>query len=80
MKTILDIEKIRKELKIDAKAVGIPSGASKSFIDETLKGMEKTLKGKKVITDNDLKRAIVKELKKYNSDLAYVYENRDKII
>ena len=67
MKTTLDLEEIKKTLKIDAKAVGIPSGASKTFIDETLKGVKKTLKGKKIITDHDLKRAIVKELKKYKN-------------
>ena len=34
----------------------------------------------KIITDADLTRAISKELKKYNKDFAYVYQNRDKII
>ena len=37
-------------------------------------------KSKKIITEQDLNRAIVKELKKYHKDFAYVYENRDKII
>ena len=30
--------------------------------------------------EKDLERAIARELKKYNADFAYVYENRDKII
>ena len=50
------------------------------FIDKTLKAIQTTLKSKTIITDKDLDRAIIKELKKYNPDLAYVYENRDKII
>ena len=71
---------IRRELKIHAKALHIPAGAAEIFIDKTLKGALKSLKSKKIITDHDLDRAIVKELKKYHRDFAYVYENRDKII
>ena len=77
---ILDPIKIKRELKIHAKALHIPSGAANVFIDESIKKAEKSLKSKKLITDQDLTRAIVKELKKYNADFAYVYENRDKII
>lgn len=69
-----------KNLKIDAKAVGIPAGAAEIFIEKSLQAAAKTLKNKKIITEKDLERAITKELKKYNADLAYVYENRDKII
>lgn len=80
MTKTLDIEALKKELKIDAKALSIPSGASNIFIEETIKNTKKSLGRKKIITENDLKRIVSKELKKYNYDLAYVYENRDKII
>ena len=76
----INFKNLTKDLKIDAKAVGIPSGSAEIFIDKSLKSAEKSLKSKKIITENDLKRAITKELKKYNADFAYVYENRDKII
>lgn len=76
----IDTKLLTKNLKIDAKAVGIPIGAAEIFIDKTLKAIQTTLKSKTIITDKDLDRAIIKELKKYNPDLAYVYENRDKII
>ena len=75
-----DSKTLAKNLKIDAKAVGIPTGAAEIFIDKSLKATEKSLKSKKIITEKDLERAIAKELKKYNADFAYVYENRDKII
>ena len=71
---------LTKDLKIDAKALGIPAGAAEVFIDETLKAVKKQLKSKSIITDSDLKRMIINELKKYNADLAYVFKNRDKII
>ena len=73
-------KKLIKELKIDARALGIPSGAAEIFINETLKSVKKSLKSKNIITEYDLKRLVTKELKKYHADLAYVYENRDKII
>lgn len=76
----LDIEKIKKELAIDAHALGIPSGSATIFIERTLNDVIKTLKKHQIITEKDLNRAISKELKKYHPDFAYVYENRDKII
>lgn len=75
-----DETEIIKDLKIDARAVGIPEGAAESFIERTLKDAKKSLKNRSVITEKDLNRIILKELKKYNADLAYVYENHDKII
>ncbi len=68
------------DLKTDAKALGIPSGAAEIFIEKSLSAAKKTIKTKKIITMDDLERAIYKELKKYNTDLAYVFQNRDKII
>ncbi|MBQ3476152.1 hypothetical protein IJH26_01405 [Candidatus Saccharibacteria bacterium] len=76
-----DTEKdLRTELRVHARALGIPVGAAESFIDETIKSVKNALKKKTVITKADLERLVVKELKKYNSDFAYVYQNRDKII
>ena len=76
----LDFTKIKRELKIDARALGIPAGSAEIFIDRTILDATKALRPKSLITENDLKRAIAKELKKYHADLAYVYRNRDKII
>lgn len=71
---------LKKLLKTDAKALGIPSGAAEIFIERTLKSVEKSLKSKDLITESDLTRLVVRELKKYHADLAYVYQNRDKIV
>lgn len=72
--------KVKKSLKIHAKALNIPSGAAETFIDEALKSAQTTLKSKNTITEADLTRTIAKALKKYHKDFAYVYQNRDKII
>ncbi len=76
----LDEKSIIKELEIDAKAIGIPAGAAEIFIKKSVTAAKKRLQTKKIITKKDLNLAISKELKKYNADFAYVYENRDKII
>ena len=75
-----DLTKLHKDLKIDARGLGIPIGAAEIFIDKSITHAIRSLKSKQIITEKDLTRAIVKELKKYNADFAYVYENRDKII
>ena len=80
MNTKFDEKSLKRSLKIDAIGVGIPTGSAEIFIDHTIKGVHKSLKSKSIITESDLKRAVIKELKKYNKDLAYVYQNRDKII
>ena len=74
------IKSIHAELKLHAHALAIPSGAAENFIDRTLESVQKSLAKKTTITSDDLTRAISKELKKYNSDFAYVYKNRDTII
>lgn len=71
---------IRRELKIDAHALGIPVGSAEIFIDRSIRAASRSLSRKSLATEDDIRRAIVKELKKYHADLAYVYENRDKII
>ena len=75
-----DQTKLRRELLIDAHAIGIPSGAAEDFVDRSIAAAITSLSKKSLITDQDLKRAVAKELKKYHPDLAYVYQNRDKII
>ena len=73
-------KELKRELKVHAKALGIPVGAADSFINETIKSVKTSLKKKTVITKADFERLVTKELKKYNADFAYVYQNRDRII
>lgn len=80
MNEIFNEKDLIRELKIDARAVGIPAGAADAFVAETVKNAKKSLKSNSIITKKDLIRTVSKELKKYNADLAYVYKNRDKII
>ena len=76
----LDTEKYTKLLKTDARALGIPAGAAEIFIQESVAAAIKTLQKKSIVTELDVEKAITRELKKYHTDLAYVFENRDKIV
>ncbi|MBR2802964.1 hypothetical protein IKE19_00040 [Candidatus Saccharibacteria bacterium] len=71
---------LRTNLKRHAHALGIPIGAAELFIDRSIAAAQKSLADKSIITERDLIRAVSKELRKYSRDLAYVYENYDKII
>ena len=75
-----DEAKIKANLKIDARGIGIPSGAADVFIERALKDARKSLKQNSMITEKDFSRALAEELKKYHRDFAYVYQNRDTII
>lgn len=76
-KTLASLE---STLKSHATALNIPAGSAEIFIKKSITAATKTLKKRKIITRADLIRATTKELGKYNIDLAYVYENYDKII
>jgi len=76
---IFDKAKLSKEIKLEAKALGIPVGAAEVFVEKTVDSVGKKLSNRKIITNKDLERAVYTELKKYNADLAYVCKNRDKI-
>lgn len=71
---------LKKALLFHAKGLNLPEGAAEDFIKKSIAAAEKSFTKKSAITDQDLKRAVAKSLKKYHPDLAYVYENYDKII
>lgn len=77
---IFDEDVLMKDIKLEARALGIPSGAADEFARRAVKTISEKVKKRKVLTKRDLERIISTELKKYNADLAYVYQIRDKII
>ena len=74
------IKTMRRDLIINMKGLGVPVGAAEAFADEIIKDVKKSIKGKKIITEQDINRYISTSAKKYNKDLAYVYKIHDKII
>lgn len=78
--TVFNSNSVIKDLKFEAKALGLPSGSAELMIQKAVDAAGKKLAKRKIITKNDLERTVGIELQKYNADLAYVYQNRDKII
>ena len=75
-----DAKSIEQILKTHARAMDIPAGSAEIFIKKSLNAAAKTLGKHKILTPDDITRTVSKELTKYHADLAYVYENYDKII
>ncbi len=74
------IKAITRTLKFHAKALNIPEGSAEVFIKKSLDEAAKSLPKTTRLTEQDIIRIVAKKLRKYNSDLAYVYENYDRII
>lgn len=79
-KIILEQKTLAKQVACDAKGVGVPAGATKAMADQIAERVVSWAKKRNTITEADLYRRLAKESKKYSPDLAYVYENHDKII
>lgn len=77
---VFDLEVLENQLMRDAKAVGLSKDSVALITKRVSKEIAKWVKDKEVITKDDLYRKIAKETRQYSQDLAYVYENRDKII
>ena len=73
-------KKLREELLRECKVLGLHQGAAEMMVERVVAAVEKWAKEQTMITQNDLERAVEREVKKYNADLAYVYQNRGKII
>ena len=74
------LKTLEKTLKFHARGLGLPPGSANDIIALTLKSVQTSLSKKRVITDSDVTRAVVKELKTYHADLGYVYQKYDTII
>lgn len=70
------VEDIKKEGKI----LNLHMGSVEVIADKVAEQVEKWLKNRPVITKESLDKKVAKELEKYNSDLAYIYKNRGRII
>ena len=69
---------LKKTLLFHARGLNLPEGAAEDFIKKSIDAAEKSFGKKSAITDQDLTRIVTKSLKKYNPDLAYVYETMIK--
>ena len=73
-------EGIRSSILQQAKSLKIPSGWAQQIADHVVEKTNKWIADKAIVTEDDLRKIIIKELDKLNADLAYAYRNHDKII
>lgn len=76
----LDPQKMREDILNEAKVLGMAATTTEVFVSRVVDDVIKWLKKRPAVTYDDLNRKIAAEVKKYNEDLAYVYQNRGKII
>ena len=68
------------DLKKEAKALNLEQGAAEFIAKEVTKKVSQWVTDKTAITQSDLDRKIVAEVRKYNKDLAFILGERNKII
>lgn len=76
----LDTKKLEKKLIHDAKALQMPSGAAETLAREIVQKLQGWTQSRTHATEAEVECYLMSELGKYNPDLAYVYDNRGKII
>ncbi|MBQ3318547.1 hypothetical protein IJG76_00800 [Candidatus Saccharibacteria bacterium] len=84
MKTKIETTFSRLKLKDDilreARVAKIPAGFAEKIADEVSRNIEKWLDNRPVVTKKSFDLAVIRELKKYHPDLAYIFENRNFMI
>lgn len=73
-------EKLKTEIIAEAKILKIPESTAEIIATKTTTEVTKWVAKRAAVTVDDVNRRVALEVAKYNSDLAYVYQNRDKII
>ncbi len=73
-------KELKNELLRDAQALKMPAGEAEVVTTKVAEYVGKWVAQRTVVTTDDIRRHVVAEAEKYSADLAYVYQNRGKII
>lgn len=73
-------EKVIQEIQQESKVLNLHTGAVNMIAEEVAKKIQNWVQDKPTITQADLDRRIVEEVKKYNKDLAFILNERTKLI
>lgn len=76
----LSKKKIHEDIKREAKVLGIHPGTAEIIADKVTEKVIPWSKKRSMITEDDLNQKLAKEIKKFNEDLAYLFESKGKII
>jgi len=73
-------KELKEELLRQAKALRMPAGTAEVVASKVTEQVGKWIAKRAVVTTDDVDRRVALEIEKYSADLAYVYQNRGKII
>ena len=71
---------VKQSIIRNARSIGLPEGWAKQIATRVAKETDAWIADKEIVTEDDLRRQIIKGLKELSPDLAYAYQNHDKII
>lgn len=71
---------ITKDILKEAKVLKISNETAEKYVKIVSEKVTNWAEKRATVTKSDINRQIAKEIKKYNKDLAFIYENRGKII
>ena len=71
---------VKESVFRQAKALRLPEGWGKQIAERVAKATDKWIENKDIVTEDDLRNFICKELEKVSPDIAFAYQNHDKII
>ncbi|MBR3164025.1 hypothetical protein IKF15_01860 [Candidatus Saccharibacteria bacterium] len=73
-------EGIKQSILCHARGMRLPEKWSEKIAERAAQGVDKWIEDKEVVTEEDLKQRICKELETLSPDIAFVYKNHGKII
>ena len=71
---------VEQSILASARSARIPEGWAKQIAKRVADGTDRWIEDKDTVTEGDLRRVIVRELKEISPELAFAYSNHDKII
>lgn len=76
----IEFQALKQEILQEARVVRLPMGTAEVVAEKVAGQVVRWAGRRSAVTQADLNRQIAKEMQKYSPDLAYVFQNRDKII
>jgi len=70
----------KRDIMLAGAGLGLPSGWLEQVAEIVTKAVDRWIEDKATVTEDDIRRHIISELEPLNPDMAYAFENYDKII
>ncbi len=71
---------VYEDILFNAHGVGLPEGIARAIADRVATSTDQWICDKEMITEDDLRRFISGQLEGLDANLAYAYQNNDKVI